>query len=90
MKSKSVPLRMCIACRKRMPKEELLRIVKDNQGQVKIDFSLKASGRGAYICDDPKCIAKCCKAKLLSKTFGQEVTQEVYQSIEKQYECKQD
>lgn len=82
---KVVPLRMCIACRQKMPKEKLLRIVKNADGAVALDFTSKAAGRGAYICDDPKCIAKCCKAKLLSRAFQQQVSDEVYSAIEKQY-----
>ncbi|MEG1608887.1 MAG: YlxR family protein [Clostridia bacterium] len=86
---KAVVERMCIACRTKMPKDKMLRIVKNKEGVVALDFGGKMSGRGAYICDNPQCIAKCCKAKLLSRVFEQPVTQEVYEAIEKQYADKQ-
>ena len=53
MKVKKVPMRMCIACHAMKPKKEMLRVVKPKEGDVFIDFTGKAAGRGAYICDDP-------------------------------------
>lgn len=51
-KTKSVPARMCIACREMKPKRDMLRIVKNAEGEIKLDFSGKAPGRGAYICNN--------------------------------------
>ena len=52
MKAKKIPMRMCVACREMKPKKEMLRIVKPKEGDVFIDFSGKAAGRGAYICNE--------------------------------------
>ena len=52
MKEKKIPMRMCIACHEMKPKKEMLRIVKPKDGEVSIDFTGKAAGRGAYICDN--------------------------------------
>lgn len=58
MKPKHVPERMCVACRKRRPKRELLRVVLTPEGPV-IDPSGKKPGRGAYVCpDQPECWAE--------------------------------
>ena len=54
MADKKIPLRMCISCRELKEKRGMLRIVKDGEGKIFIDFSSKASGRGAYICNDPE------------------------------------
>ena len=52
---KHVPIRMCVACRRRRPKGELLRILVTEEGFV-IDPSGKRPGRGAYVCpDSPEC-----------------------------------
>ena len=48
---KHVPIRMCVACRRRRPKGELLRILVTEEGFV-IDPSGKRPGRGAYVCPD--------------------------------------
>lgn len=83
-KTKKIPLRMCIACRELKEKREMLRIVK-NEEKVFLDFSSKASGRGAYICDNPDCIKKLKKQRLLNKTFSCEVDESVYAAIEEEY-----
>ena len=57
-KTKKIPLRMCVACRELKEKRDMLRIVKNAQGEIFIDFSSKAPGRGAYICNNPECVKK--------------------------------
>ena len=84
MKVKKIPMRMCIACHEMKPKKEMLRIVKPKEGDIAIDFTGKAAGRGAYICDDPNCIKKLKKARLLNKVFS-EIPQEVYEKIEEEF-----
>ncbi|MGH2691024.1 MAG: RNase P modulator RnpM, partial [Actinomycetota bacterium] len=50
------PERICLACRRRRPKPELLRIVRSPEGEVGVDPTGRADGRGAYVCrDDPAC-----------------------------------
>ena len=87
-KIKSVPLRMCIVCKKMMPKKNLLRIIKNKDDEVFIDFTGKANGRGAYICDDPECIRTCIKKKMLNKAFKTDISDEIYNSIAEEYEKK--
>ncbi len=84
-KTKKIPLRQCIACRELKPKKEMLRIVRTGEGKVFIDFSGKAAGRGAYICNDENCIKKLKKQKLINKVFGCEVSDDVYAAIEEEY-----
>ena len=85
MKEKKIPMRMCIACHDMKPKKEMLRIVKPKDGEVSIDFTGKAAGRGAYICDNSECIKKLRKARLLNKVFSAEIPQEVYDKIEVEF-----
>ncbi len=85
MSSKKMPLRMCIACRELKEKRQMLRVVKNTEGKIFIDFSSKASGRGAYICDNPVCINKLRKQKLLNKVFSSAVDDAVYAAIEEEY-----
>ena len=73
-----------------MKKKQMLRIVKDKDGNISLDFSGKKAGRGAYICDSAQCIDKCVKNKLLNRNFGQEISVEVYDAIKKQYADRQD
>lgn len=82
---KKLPLRMCIACRELKKKKDLLRVVKNSDGKIFIDFTSKAQGRGAYICDKAECIAKLKKQRLLNKVFSCAVDESVYTEIEEEY-----
>lgn len=50
MKPRHVPLRTCVVCKDKKPKQELLRIVRKPDGEVQVDAGGKLSGRGGYIC----------------------------------------
>ena len=84
-KVKKIPLRQCIACREAKEKRDMLRVVKTPDDKIFIDFSGKASGRGAYICDNPACIAKLKKSRLLDRVFSCRVDESVYTAIEGEY-----
>ena len=84
MSEKKVPLRMCMACRERKNKKEMLRVVKNESG-VHLDFSGKAEGRGAYLCNSEACLKKLLRYKLINKTFSCEIDEEVYQAIEEEF-----
>lgn len=84
-KLKKIPLRMCIACRELKEKRAMLRVVKNADGKIFLDFSSKAFGRGAYICDSAECITKLKKQRLLNKVFSCEVGADVYAAIEEEY-----
>lgn len=86
MRGGHIPLRMCIACRQMREKSSLLRVVRDTSGNISIDNSLKAEGRGAYICKDSACIEKCIKRKLLNKTFSAGVENAIYDKLKQQGE----
>ena len=85
MQTKKIPLRQCIACRELKEKRSMLRIVKNAEGKIFLDFSSKASGRGAYICDNPDCIKKLKKGRLLNKVFSCAVDDGVYTAVEEEY-----
>ncbi len=53
--AKHVPQRTCIVCHKTVAKRELVRLVSIADGGVQVDLTGKKSGRGAYLCQSPKC-----------------------------------
>ena len=63
----------------------MLRVVKNAEGRIFLDFSSKANGRGAYVCDNPECIAKLKKNRLLDRVFSCKVDASVYLAIEEEY-----
>ena len=80
-KIKKIPQRKCIACQDKENKKELIRIVKNKEGEIFIDLSGKANGRGAYICKDSECLKKAIKSKALNRAFKIEVPNEVYEKL---------
>lgn len=78
---KKIPMRQCLGCREMKPKRELLRVVRSPEGAVSLDLKGKASGRGAYICRDVQCLKRAIKAKAISRAFGTELPQEVYDAL---------
>ena len=88
-KERKIPLRMCIACRELKPKRDMLRVVKNAVGEIRLDFSGKLPGRGAYLCDSAECVKKLRKARLLNRTFSCEVSEDVYARIEEEFLAKQ-
>ena len=80
-KIKKVPQRKCIACQDRDNKKELIRIVKNKEGEIFIDLTGKANGRGAYICDNVQCLEKIIKSKRLEKIFDKEISNEIYEKL---------
>lgn len=81
MKVKKVPQRMCLGCQEMKPKKELIRVVRNQQGDIKIDFTGKAPGRGAYICRNIECFEKAVKAKRFEKTFESKIPDEIYENL---------
>ncbi len=89
MSEKKVPLRMCVSCKELKEKRSMLRVVKSAEGKIFLDFSSKASGRGAYVCDNPDCIKKLKKQRILNKVFSCAVDDGIYAAIEGEYFGKQ-
>lgn len=81
MKTRKVPLRMCLGCREMKPKKELIRIVKPPEGDLAVDLTGRKAGRGAYICPKTDCLAKAVKQKQLERTFSCAVSDEVRQEL---------
>lgn len=85
---KTQPQRMCIVCRKQGDKKNFIRVVRNREGEIKLDFTGKAAGRGAYLCDDAACIVKCAKTRALNRAFGGEIPQSVYEELTRQYDLE--
>jgi uncharacterized protein len=49
MKTRKPPLRTCVGCGQGADKRELVRVVRSGDGDVSIDPTGKANGRGAYV-----------------------------------------
>ena len=83
MKNRKIPMRSCVVTREKLPKQELLRIVKTTDGMVLGDVSGKINGRGAYIKKDIVVLDKAIKSKILEKQLETTISDEVYEKIRK-------
>lgn len=84
MKKKKIPERKCIACNSRDAKKSLLRIVKNKDGEIFIDPTNKANGRGAYVCATKECLTNAIKTKALNRAFKIDVDDSVYDELLKE------
>lgn len=74
---------MCIACRQGKPKRELIRIVRNKEGEVSVDTTGKAHGRGAYLCPEVACLERAYKIKALNRALECEFTEEMLQEAKR-------
>lgn len=84
MKLKKVPQRMCTGCLKMKPKKDLIRIVKNKEGEVSVDITGKKPGRGAYICKSEECFTKSFKTKRLEKNLEVKISDEIYNKLKEE------
>ncbi len=91
-KREHVPVRMCAGCRKRRPKEGLLRLVLDSHGKLVQDRERILSGRGAYVCFEPECLELAVKKKGFIRAFRgrfhQGKPEEVLRVLQEARECQ--
>ena len=78
---KTGPQRTCMGCNEKKDKKDLIRIVKNKQNEINVDKTGKLQGRGAYICDDIKCLEKLQKSKRLERVFDFKITYEIYEKL---------
>lgn len=82
MKQRKIPLRTCVISKEKLPKQELLRVVKTPDGEIKIDVTGKLNGRGAYIKKDLLVLEKARKSKALERHLECQIPDDIYQKIQ--------
>ena len=81
MKDKKIPLRTCVITHEKLPKKDLLRVVRTPEGEVKVDLTGKMNGHGAYVKKDKDVILKAKKSKVLDKYLEITINDNVYDEI---------
>ena len=84
MQKRKVPMRKCIASGEMKPKKDLVRIVRNKEGEVSIDPSGKKNGRGAYICNSVECLEKAIKNRGLEKSFKTAISKDIYEKLKEE------
>ena len=83
MKTKKIPLRTCIVTKEKLPKQELIRVVRTPEKEIIIDETLRANGRGAYLKCDKEVFAKAKKSKILNRILEVEIPDSVFDDLDK-------
>ncbi len=83
MKVKKVPMRTCTVTREKLPKKDLVRVVRTPEDTVIIDINGKANGRGAYLKKDIEVFRKAKKSQVLNRHLEIEVPDKIYEELEK-------
>ena len=81
MKQRKIPMRTCVVTHEQLPKMELVRVVVNKEGNVFIDVTSKANGRGAYLKKDIDVINKARKSKILDRKLEVEVPDRIYDEL---------
>lgn len=81
MKKRKVPQRKCVITNEMKPKGELIRIVRNKEGNVFIDESGKKNGRGAYLSKDIAVIEKAQKSNVLDQQLNSKVDEQIYEEL---------
>ncbi len=81
MKQRKIPMRTCVVTHEKCEKRDLLRVVRNNEGKVFVDDTLKAGGRGAYLKKDKEVIEKARKTKILENHLNITIPNEIYDEL---------
>lgn len=83
MVQKKIPMRTCVVSHEKLPKKELIRIVRNKDGEVFVDETGKLNGKGVYLKKDLDIINKAEKSKILNKYLEIDVNDEIYEKLRK-------
>ena len=86
MAEKKVPLRRCVGCNEQKSKRDFVRVIRTPEGEILLDESGKANGRGVYLCPKKSCLQKARKAKRLERNLKVEIPDEIWTLLEEKLE----
>ena len=77
---KKIPMRSCVVTHEKLPKKELLRVVKTENGII-VDDTGKVNGHGVYLKKDIEVINKAKNSKILDRVLEISIPDEVYDNL---------
>jgi hypothetical protein len=78
---RKIPLRKCVATQEQLPKKELIRVVRNKEGEVFVDPTGKQNGRGAYLKRSKEAIELAKKKKILNRSLDVEVPESIFEEL---------
>lgn len=80
-RSKKQPLRKCVVTQEMVPKQQLIRVVRNKEGEVFVDDTGKRNGRGAYLMKDIEVIEQAKKQQVLNRHLKAKVDESIYEEL---------
>ncbi|GGA62712.1 RNase P modulator RnpM [Ornithinibacillus halotolerans] len=78
---RKTPERKCVVTNEMKPKKELIRVVRNKEGEVFVDPTGKKNGRGAYLSKDLNVVEQAEKTGVLNKHLNVEVDDSIYSEL---------
>lgn len=78
---RKIPLRKCVATNEQLPKKELIRVVKNKEGEIFVDDTGKKNGRGAYLKRSIEAIDLAKKKGSLERSLQIKIPEEIYEEL---------
>lgn len=78
---KKVPMRSCVITKEKLPKKELIRVVKTPEDRIEIDLIGKMNGRGAYLKKDKDVVLKAKQNKALERHLEVVIPDNIYDEL---------
>ncbi|MBP1968065.1 putative RNA-binding protein YlxR (DUF448 family) [Virgibacillus natechei] len=85
---RKIPQRKCIVTNEMKPKKDLIRVVRNKEGDVFVDTTGKKNGRGAYLSRDIDVILQAEKNSTLNRQLNTEVDAAIYEELKQLVEDK--
>ncbi len=86
-KNRHVPERSCVACGAKMPKAQLIRVVRTGPGPIIVDVAGREPGRGAYLCRIPNCWERAIGKGALERSFKKDLSALDLEPVRTYYEA---
>lgn len=81
VKKRKIPLRKCVVTNEMKPKQDMMRVVRNKEGEVFIDPTGKKNGRGAYVTMERSVIEKAEKDNVLESVFNVPIDRSLYEEL---------
>jgi len=83
---RATPQRTCVACRRVDDKRAFVRMVRDRDGEVHVDPTGKAPGRGASVCPTLACFESAVSGKRLASALRVSLIEEDVERLRREFE----
>lgn len=81
---KKIPTRKCVGCGEMRDKKGMIRVIKTPEGEICLDVTGRANGRGAYICNSAECLKKAVKNRGLEKSLKAQIPGDILEQMNKE------